>query len=210
MQFEETRFPSGGAISKEPWFAVYTRHQHEKTVDWILTTRGFETFVPLYKTAHQWKDRIKHLSLPLFPCYVFLRGDLRRRLDIISTPGVHALVSNAGVPAPIPPKEIEAVRRVVESGVGLEPHPFLKCGVWVRVKAGPLVGLQGILVRKKSVHRLVLSVEMLGKSAAVEVDALLVEKLNDKLPTDSTRLASLVPVASRGQTLRSGSSSPIG
>ena len=210
MQFEGTRFPSGAAISKEPWFAVYTRHQHEKTVDRILTTRGFETFAPLYQTAHQWKDRIKHLSLPLFPCYVFLRGDLRRRLDIISTPGVHALVSNAGVPAPIPPEEIEAVRRVVESGVGLEPHPFLKCGVWVRVKAGPLVGLQGILVRKKSLHRLVLSVEMLGKSAAVEVDALLVEKLNDKLPTDSTRLASLVSVASRGQTLRSGSSSLIG
>ena len=86
----------------------------------------------------------------------------------------------------------------------------MKCGVWVRVKAGPLVGLQGILVRKKSLHRLVLSVEMLGKSAAVEVDALLVEKLNDKLPTDSTRLASLVFVASRGQTLRSGSSSLIG
>jgi transcription antitermination factor NusG len=101
-------------------------------------------------------------------------------------------VSNAGVPAPIPPKEIEAVRRVVGSGLHIEPHPFVKCGELVRVKAGPLVGLQGILVRKKSLYRLVLSVEMLGKSAAVEVDALLVEKLDGKLLNHSTRLASLV------------------
>jgi transcription antitermination factor NusG len=178
MQFDGSRFPNDASISRDPWFAVYTRHQHEKTVGQNLESRGFETFVPLYKTVHQWKDRIKPLSLPLFPCYVFLRGDLRRRLDVVTTPGVHALVSNAGVAAPIPAKEIEAVRRVVENCVRVEPHPFLKCGVSVRVKAGPLVGLQGILVRKKSLYRLVLSVEMLGKSAAVEVDALLVERLN--------------------------------
>src|SRR5579864_9594822 len=168
---EAARFPNGTMGPTDPWFAVYTRHQHEKTVGQILSSRGFEAFVPLYKTAHQWKDRIKPLSLPLFPCYLFVRGDLRRRLDIVTTPGDHAVLSSAGLPAPIPPKEIEAIRRVMESGLRLEPHPFLNCGVSVRVKAGPLVGLRGILVRKKTVHRLVLSVEMLGKSAAVEVDA---------------------------------------
>jgi len=192
MQFEGNGLSDEVLVPKDQWFAVYTRHQHEKTVCQNLTGRGFETFVPLYETVHQWKDRIKLLSMPLFPCYVFLRGDVRRRLDILTTPGVHALVSNAGVPAPIPPKEIEAVRRVVGSGLHIEPHPFVKCGELVRVKAGPLVGLQGILVRKKSLYRLVLSVEMLGKSAAVEVDALLVEKLDGKLLNHSTRLASLV------------------
>jgi len=209
MQFEGSGLPDDVLVVTEPWFAVYTRHQHEKTVGQNLTSRGFETFVPLYKTVHQWKDRIKPLSLPLFSCYVFLRGGMRRRLDVLTTPGVHSLVSNAGVPAPIPPKEIEALRRAVESGLGLEPHPFLKCGVWVRVKAGPLVGLQGILLRKKSLCRLVLSVEMLGKSAAVEVDASLVEKLDGKLPRDSTRLASLVPALPGVQTLRSGLARPM-
>ena len=162
------------------WYALYTRHQHEKAVVEILTGKGFETLLPLYQTARRWKDRIKVLSLPLFPCYVFLKGGLDRRLDIITTPGIHALVSSAGQPAAIPPNEIDAIRRAVESGARVEPHPLLRCGEWVRVNAGPLAGVEGILVRKKNLYRLVLSVEILGKAAAVEVDAFLVEKLNSK------------------------------
>ncbi|MGB2889873.1 MAG: UpxY family transcription antiterminator [Candidatus Acidiferrales bacterium] len=162
------------------WYAIYTRHQHEKTVARILTIKGFEILLPLYPVTSRWKDRTKLLSLPLFPCYVFLKGGLDRRLDIMTTPGIHALVSNAGQPAAIPPAEIEAVRRAVESGSRIEPHPFLKCGEWVRVKCGPLEGIQGILVRKKNLYRLVLSVEMLGEAAAVEVDAFLVERVNGK------------------------------
>ena len=162
------------------WYAIYTRHQHEKTVARILTDKGFETLLPLYSTVRSWKDRTKLLFLPLFPCYVFLKGGLERRLDIVRTPGIHALVSTAGRPATIPADEIEAIRRAVESSVCVEPHPFLKCGEWVRVKCGPLAGIEGILVRKKNLYRLVLSVEMLGKAAAVEVDASLVERLNGK------------------------------
>src|ERR1700730_15738016 len=164
------------------WYALYTKHQHERMVARVLTIKGFETLLPLYQSARRWKDRTKLLSLPLFPCYVFLRGGLERRLDIMTTPGIHALVSTAGQPAPIPPAEIEAIRRVVEGGACVEPHPFLKCGEWVRVKSGPFVGIQGILVRKKNLYRLVISVEMLGKAAAVEVDAFLVERLNAKSP----------------------------
>ena len=160
------------------WYVLYTRHQHEKTVAQILTSKGFEILLPLYSTARQWKDRTKLISLPLFPCYVFLRGGLERRLAVMTTPGVHAIVSTAGQPTPIPHSEIEAIRRVVEGGVRVEPHPFLTCGEWVRVKCGPLMGIQGILVRKKNLYRLVLSVEILGKAASVEVDAVLVERLN--------------------------------
>jgi transcription antitermination factor NusG len=162
------------------WYAIYARHQHEKTVAQILTIKGFEVLLPLYQSVRHWKDRTKTLSLPLFPCYVFLKGGLERRLSILTTPGIYALVSTAGSPTPIPPVEIEAIRRVVESGVLIEPHPFLKCGDFVRVKCGPLAGVQGILVRKKNLYRLVLSVEMLGQSAAVEVDSLLVERLDGK------------------------------
>jgi transcription antitermination factor NusG len=159
------------------WYAIYTRHQHERTVAQILTSKGFETLLPLYQSTRRWKDRTKLLSLPLFPCYVFLNGGLERRLDILTTPGIHSLVSTAGSPTPIPTQEIEAFRRTIESGFSLEPHPFLRCGDVVRVKCGPLAGTEGILVRKKNVYRLVLSIEMLGQAAAVEVDALLVERV---------------------------------
>ncbi|MFZ0739705.1 MAG: UpxY family transcription antiterminator [Candidatus Acidiferrales bacterium] len=161
------------------WHAVYTRHQHEKTVAQILTNKGFEILLPLYQVSRRWQDRVKLLSLPLFPCYVFLKGGFERRLEVVSTPGIHAFVLSAGHPAAIPSVEIDAIRRGAESGGHVEPHPFLRNGERVRVKSGPLEGIQGILVRKKSLCRLVLSVEMLGKAASVEVEAAQVERLND-------------------------------
>jgi transcription antitermination factor NusG len=167
-----------GVECPSAWYAIYVRHQHEKSVAQILTSKGFEVLLPLYQSVRRWKDRTKTLSLPLFPCYVFLKGGLERRLDILTTPGIYALVSTAGSPNAIPPAEIEALRRAIESGASVEPHPFLKCGDLVRVKCGPLTGVQGILVRKKNLYRLVISVEMLGQAAAVEVDALMVERLN--------------------------------
>jgi transcription antitermination factor NusG len=165
-------------VCNSPWYALYTRHQHEKMVDQILTNKGFSTFLPLYATTHTWKDRTKALSLPLFPCYVFLKGGIERRLQILTTPGIYGLVSSAGQPAAIPDIEIEAIRRVVESGTRVEAHPFLKCGNWVRVKCGPLTGIEGILVRKKNISRLVLSVEILGTAASIEVAAFQVEAVN--------------------------------
>jgi transcription antitermination factor NusG len=166
------------------WYAIYTRHQHEKMVAQILTSKGFEAFLPLYETTHNWKDRTKALSLPLFPCYVFLKGGLERRLQIVTTPGMYGIVSSAGQPAAIPDIEIEAIRRVVESGVPVEAHPYLKCGNWVRIKCGPLAGIQGILVRKKNISRLVLSVEILGTAAAMEVAAFQVEAVHATGPRD--------------------------
>jgi len=158
------------------WYALYTRHQHEKTVAHILSRKGFEVFLPLYTTVHRWKDRQKRLSLPLYPSYVFLRDSLERKLQILTTPGLHSIVGTADGPQPIPDYEIDAVKRVIESSVAVEPHPFLQCGDRVRVLGGPLEGIEGILVRKKNSFRLVLSVEMLMKSIAVEVDASLVER----------------------------------
>jgi len=146
-----------------------------------------ETFLPLYQSVHQWKDRRKVVSIPLFPCYVFLKANLESRIDVVTTPGVFALVSNAGEPAAIPTDEIEAIRRAVGGGATVEPHPFLKCGERVRVKCGPMSGIQGILVRKKGVCRLVLSVEMLGKAVAVEIDSFLVEPLSSE-PQDGYRV----------------------
>ena len=175
MQKSAIDAPEFEEVGFQCWFAVYTRHQHEKAVAQILASKGFETFLPLYFAVRRWSDRTKQLRLPLFPCYVFLRASLRRQLDIVTTPGVHSLVSSSGRAAAIPPEEIAAMRRVQESG-RLEPHPFLKSGDWVRVKSGPLEGVEGILARKKNSFRLVLSVELLEKSVAIEVDTSVVER----------------------------------
>lgn len=156
----------------DPWCAVYTRHQHEASVSEMLQTKGFEVFLPLYSSLRRWKDRKKLLSLPLFPCYVFVRGVLERRLPVLTTPGVHMIINCGERVATIPDEEIEAIRRTVEGQFRVEPHPFLRCGERVRVVRGSLEGVEGVLTRKKNLYRLVLSVEMLAQSVAVEIDAM--------------------------------------
>ena len=165
------------------WNAVYTRHQHEKLVAESLAGNGFEVFLPTYNVIRKWTDRKKQLSLPLFPCYVFVRSNFERRLRILRTPGVHFLVMFAGRPAPIPDSEMDAIRKAVESRLRVEPHPFLRCGDWVRVTSGPLADVEGILVRKKGSYRLILSAELLGKSIAVEIDAFSVKPLPHRSTT---------------------------
>ncbi len=153
-----------------PWWALYTRHQHEKVIADTLAAKGFEVFLPQYDSVRRWKDRKKVLPLPLFPCYVFVRGEPGRRLQIVTTPGVHMILTHGETFAVIPETEIEAIRRTVDGNLRVEPHPFLKCGDRVRVIRGSLRDIEGILVRKKNIFRLVLSVEMLAQSVSVEVD----------------------------------------
>jgi transcription antitermination factor NusG len=152
------------------WWALYTRHQHEKTVADMLSAKGFEVFLPQYESMRRWKDRSKLLSLPLFPCYVFVRGGLHRRLQVVTTPGVHMILYYGESVAIIPEDEIQAIRKTVEGPFRVEPHPYLKCGDRVRVTRGTMEGVEGILIRKKNLYRLVLSVEMLAQSVAVEID----------------------------------------
>jgi transcription antitermination factor NusG len=166
--------------SQSPWWALYTRHQHEKTVAEMLSAKGFEAFLPLYDSLRRWKDRRKLLSLPLFPGYVFVRGGLERRLQIVSTPGIHMILTRGEKIATIPDDEIEAVRRTVAGKYRVEPHPFLRCGERVRVRCGALDGVEGILVRFKGSARLVLSVDMLAQSVAVEIDAVDVEPVTNR------------------------------
>ena len=158
-----------------PWCVAYTRHQHEKSVSEMLETKGFEVFLPLYESTRRWKDRRKVLSLPLFPGYVFVRGAMDRRLPVLTTPGVHMIISRGERIATVPEEEIEAIRRTLDGDFSVEPHPFLRCGERVRVVRGSLQGVEGILTRKKNLYRLVLSVDMLAQSVSVEIDALDVE-----------------------------------
>ena len=172
-----------GTCEGSPWWALYTRHQHEKQVADTLLYKGFEVFLPAYDSVRRWKDRRKVLSLPLFPGYVFVRGTSDRKLGILSTPGVHMIISRGDQAAAIPESEIEAIRRVVEGKFSAEPHPYLNCGDRVRVTRGALTGIEGVLVRKKNLFRLVLSVDMLAQSVCVEIDAADVEAVRqDRLP----------------------------
>ena len=176
MLNSDTRSHEDSQLWSTGWLAIHTRHQHESLAARSLAYKGFEVFLPQYTSVRQWSDRTKELSAPLFPGYVFLRGELEHQIGILTTPGVRGLVAFAGVPAIIPDAEIEAVRQTLARRVQVEPYPFLKCGDWVRVKDGPLEGIEGILVRNKKQFRLVLSVQLLQKSAAVEVDAWSVER----------------------------------
>jgi transcription antitermination factor NusG len=161
------------------WWALYTRHQHEKVVADMLSAKGFEVFLPVYDSIRRWKDRQKLLSLPLFPCYVFIRGGVGRRQQVVNTPGVHMILGHGEHFSVIPEYEIQAIRRTVEGPFRMEPHPFLRCGDRVRVFCGSLRGVEGILIRKKNQFRLVLSVDMLAKSVAVEIDAADVESVSE-------------------------------
>src|SRR5216683_1733805 len=177
MYLAEMEMEIQRASGAQKWHALFTRHQHEKSVALALSNKSHEVYLPLYRSVRRWQDRDKQLMFPLFPCYVFIRAGMDRQLQILTTPGVIHIVGWGGKPAIVPQTQLDAVSQIVESGLLVETHPYLQCGDRVRVKTGPLMGLEGILTRKKGVARLVVSMEMLGRSAAVEIDVLNVERI---------------------------------
>jgi transcription antitermination factor NusG len=150
---------------------------HEKRVTEQLTQRSMEHFLPLYESVRSWKDRKVRLQLPLFPGYVFVRLALCDRLRVLQVSSVVRLVGFNGHPAVLPDKEMEALRTSVTAHLRAEPHPYLTVGRRVRVKSGPLAGVEGILIRKKNAFRVVLSLDFILRSAAVEVDAIDLERI---------------------------------
>jgi transcription antitermination factor NusG len=155
---------------QEFWFALSAKRNHEKCVAEMLRGKGYEEFVPTYRIRRRWSDRYKELELPLFPGYVFCRFDPARRLPILTTPGVVLIVGNGRVPVPVEDAEIEALRAVVASNLRVEPWPYLRVGERVVIESGSLAGLEGILQEVRKSCRIVVSVELLQRSVAVEVD----------------------------------------
>lgn len=167
----------------EQWYAAYTKHQHEKSAANLLSKKGFEILLPLYRTTHRWKDRRQTVSLPVFPCYLFIRANLERKLAILQTPGIFWLLGNSGHAAVIPDTDIEAIQKITASAAAFEPHPYLKSGDRVRVVNGPIAGVEGVLTRVKNRYRVVLSVELLQQALAVEIDISDVERIGSPQPT---------------------------
>jgi transcription antitermination factor NusG len=152
------------------WYVASTTANHEKRVAEQFGLRKVEHFLPLYNSVRRWKDRRVTLHMPLFPGYVFVRLALRDRLQVLQVPGVAKLVGFNGLPAALPQEEIDALRTSLAGGVRVEPHPYLTVGRKVRVKNGPLAGMQGILVKKKNKTRFVVSVDLIQRAIAVEMD----------------------------------------
>ena len=158
------------SFSELHWYASYTSARHEKRVAAELQVRQVEHFLPLYSSVRRWKDRRVTLDLPLFPGYVFVRLALRDRLRVLTIPSVARLVGFGSLPAALPNDEIETLRSGLSEHRRAVPHPFLTVGRCVRIVSGPFAGLQGFLQRRKSGLRVVVSLQLIQQSVAVEVD----------------------------------------
>ncbi len=151
------------------WYAIQTRARHEKRVAEQMRAKSWEAYLPVHRCRHRWKNGVlAELELPLFPCYLFARAPAHDRLRLLQLPGIVGIAASTAHPTAIPDRDIEALR-LVASTFGAEPHPFLTVGDRVRIVAGPLAGMQGILARRKQVYRLILTIETIMRSVAVEV-----------------------------------------
>jgi transcription antitermination factor NusG len=153
------------------WYALHTCSRHEKRVYDQLSAKGIQSFLPLYTSQRRWKDRKMSLDLPLFPGYMFVHIPFAERLRVLQLPGAVKFVSARGHAIPLDDSEIENLRRGLSAGGRAEPHPFLNIGQQVRIIAGPFAGATGILLRRKDDFRVVLSVNLIMRSVAIEVDA---------------------------------------
>src|SRR5271155_3403651 len=162
-----------GALDPEPtpqWYAVCTRANHERRVAEQLAERDIESFLPQYESVRRWKDRNVHLKMPLFPGYVFVHLALQLRLRVLQVPGVACIVGFAGRPAAIPEEEFAKIREFLKRGLRAEPHRYLQAGRHVIVRRGPLQGMEGIVWRRKNSCRLVISLELIRRAMAVDLD----------------------------------------
>jgi transcription antitermination factor NusG len=152
------------------WYALNVRPRFEKYVRTHLEDKGYEVFLPTYTATRRWSDRVKSVTLPLFPSYIFCRFNVHARLPILVTPGVNFVVGSGKSPVAVDETELAAIRCVMESGVATQPWPYLQIGDTARIEAGPLEGLTGIVTRMKGSCRLVVSVSLLMRSVSVELD----------------------------------------
>jgi len=160
----------GNRTQPWPWFAILVRTSREKAANSLLENTGYECFLPVSKYMRRWSDRVKEVEVPLFPGYLFCRMNQHNRLPVLMTPGVMQIVGVGKTPVPVEEEEIAAIQRVGTSGLSTMPWPYLEVGHVARIEDGPLRGMTGIVVKIKSGLKLVLSVSLLQRSVAVEID----------------------------------------
>ena len=163
--------PNVEPVVRPHWFAINVKPRHEKSVAEALRRQGLESFLPLYQQRHVWSDRIKRVELPLFAGYVFCRFSFADRRTVWNTQGVIRVLGAGDVFAPVSEEQIAELRAVVASGLPARPCPYLASGEVVRVERGPLTGVRGTVLRNKGFTSVVVSVEILQRSVAVEVES---------------------------------------
>ena len=157
-------------MNSDFWYALKVRPRFERSVVAHLRSRGYDPFLPCYTVKRQWSDRIKSVQLPLFSGYVFCRFDVNSRFPIVTTPGVNFVVGVGKVPEPVSESEIASIRAVVNSGVHYEPFPYMAVGQVVQVEQGALAGVFGLVTDLKNSSRLIISINLLKRSVAAEID----------------------------------------
>lgn len=160
------------------WFALRVRAKAEAMVDEALRRKSYETFLPSHTEWRQYRDRMKKVEAALFPGYLFCRFNPDCRLPILTTFGVQCIVSFNEKPAPVDEAELAALRRIVSANTSLKPWPFLKVGDRARIEVGVLAGVEGILLAEKRTDLLILSVSLLQRSVAVQIDRTCVRPLS--------------------------------
>jgi transcription antitermination factor NusG len=175
----------------QKWYALQVRTRWESSTAVLLSGKGYQTFLPTYKTKKRANGQFREANAPLFPGYVFCNFDAQNRLPILITPGVIAVVGRGRVPLPVDDTEISAIQTVVASGLTAEPWPYLEVGQRVRIENDSLQGLEGILINFKGNQRIVVSVSLLRRSVALEIDRSCVR------PVGSDRARVLEPISSR-------------
>lgn len=153
------------------WLAVRVKPNFENTVHRSLQTLDYEAFLPMAPRLRRWSDRVKELQMPLFPGYLFCRSDSSRRIQILRTPGVLGFLSIGSALSYVPDVEIESLRVLLNSGALARPFPHFQVGEQVKIEDGPLKGLQGILHEVKKGYRIIVSITLLQRSVAAEVDS---------------------------------------
>src|SRR5689334_20905194 len=153
----------------QQWYALTVPYQHERQTEKLLRSKGLETLVPLYRSRRQWSDRVKEIEMPLFAGYVLCQFDLTERIRVLDTPGVCKIVEFGGAVTALEDREVAGIQRLVALKAPLSPWPYLKAGDRVRVEHGPMRGLEGTLLRTKDTMHLVIGVELLQRSIAVQV-----------------------------------------
>ncbi len=157
-------------LNQPHWYAIYTRFRYEKLVAQMLEHRGVEHYLPLYEAVHRWKDRNARVQLPLFPSYVFVCLSLLERMRALTIPGVIRLVG-CPHPEPLAVEEVESIRSYLSQRLPVEPYPYLMQGSRVQIISGPLAGMQGVVLRRKSTCRIVINLDLIQRSMVVEVPA---------------------------------------
>ena len=187
-------------VGRMQWYALQVWSRKESYVSGHLQGLGYECFLPTYKCQRKWSDRIKEFEQPLFPGYLFCRFEFENRRPLVMSPGVVQIVGTGRTPLPVADTEIQRIQMAVASEAPRQPWPYIEVGERVRVTYGSLRGLEGVVINLKGSHRVVLSVTLLQRSVAVEVDQAWIRPLEPcKIPAaarDLAEKATRVPASS--------------